>query len=220
MDCIARPLCGSNSNDGILCGHYQARCDTIFEMDHVLERHFDKNIAVVLSANVSAHLKALKLTMFASFFDLNLQKMGTELVRQMLRALIAVATFAEKDHHVQDLIYTLYRTGKCFFAPINGGQLLQTVLNTARRDSVARADITIPSVPRSTCSSAVKLWYRIIFKHRIWSASVHTQQGRSFAMLWRTYRWRGRLLQKLPTLPNLQSWFFRTLCAIWKRNDF
>lgn len=60
-----------------------------------------KKIAKVMRSRASASSKHLKLTLFASFPNLDFQKIYTKQVCQVLRALLATATYAEKDHRVR-----------------------------------------------------------------------------------------------------------------------
>lgn len=49
-------------------------------MEHILKHRPTKKIADVMKAKAGARLKPLKLTIFATFPDLNPQEIGTELV--------------------------------------------------------------------------------------------------------------------------------------------
>lgn len=77
-------------------------------------------IADVMRTKASALLKALKLTMFASFSDPDLQKIGIEQVWQTLQASLLVVTYAVKDPLEHKFFYTLFRAGHSPVALING----------------------------------------------------------------------------------------------------
>lgn len=56
-----------------------------------------KKMTDVLRAKASARSKPSKLSISARFLDRNLQDIGTEQVRQVMRAFLSVVTQAEKD---------------------------------------------------------------------------------------------------------------------------
>lgn len=87
-----------------------------------------EEIADVRRAKTSTRSKPLKLTMFASFSDLNFHEIGTEQVLQILQVSLANATYAEKDPHVRPFFYTVFRAGKSFVALSNEVQLCRQFL--------------------------------------------------------------------------------------------
>lgn len=102
-------------------------------MEHVFKHHpTKKNIADTMKANVSARSEPSTPTMFDSFPNFNIPETGTGQVRQLLRASFAVAMYAEKDPQVREFFYTLFYTGQSPVVLINGGQFLQTVLDSLR----------------------------------------------------------------------------------------
>lgn len=79
-----------------------------------------KQIADVMRARTSARSKQLKLIIFSGITDPNLQKVGADRVRQVLRAFLVLATNAKKDPRRCEFFFTLFRTVKSSVANING----------------------------------------------------------------------------------------------------
>lgn len=73
----------------------------------------------LMRAKASAYTRPLNLTMFASISD-DLQETGMELVCHVLRASLALATFAEKDLLVRKFFNTLFRSERISAALVNG----------------------------------------------------------------------------------------------------
>lgn len=86
-----------------------------------------------MRVKASARSKSLTLIMFASFHDPDFQKIDTKQVRQLLRAFLTVASYAEKGSRLRDYFYTPFRPRQCFVALTNRGHFLQSVFNSARR---------------------------------------------------------------------------------------
>lgn len=105
-----------------------------------------KKIAELIWVKPSARLKSLKLSMIASYLDLNPQKIKTEQVRQILRAFIAVVTYAEKGSRMHELFYAHFRAKLGSVALMNRGQFLQSVFSSTRRGTLALLDFTTRSV--------------------------------------------------------------------------
>lgn len=102
----------------------------------------EKKIEGMVRARTSTHLKSLNLTIFANFFALHCQKIGTEQIWQVLRASLAVAVYEKKDPRVCYFFYTLFRTGQSSVPPINGNHFLQTDINFPRQGAVVMIDST------------------------------------------------------------------------------
>lgn len=98
-----------------------------------------------MRAEASARLKSSKLTMFASIFDSIFQEIGTEQVRQVISASLALVTYAEKDLRALQFYCTSFRAGEGSLAPINRGQLLHTVISSADRDAIDTLNTATPS---------------------------------------------------------------------------
>lgn len=100
-----------------------------------------KKIADGMRGKASARSKPLKLAVLESSSDPNLQEMGTEQIRQVLRAFFAVVTYAKKKPRLPESFYTLFRAGQSSMALIIRCQFLQTILNSSRRVAVATLGI-------------------------------------------------------------------------------
>lgn len=75
-------------------------------------------MADVVRAKESARSKPLKLTVFASFLNPDIEMIGTEQARQILRESLVIATFAMRNLGVREFFYTLFLAGQSSVAVI------------------------------------------------------------------------------------------------------
>lgn len=94
----------------------------------------------------SALSKPKKQTVFASLLGPNLQKIGKKQVLQTLWTSLAVSSYAEKGLRVREFLHTLFHTVQSSVVFIHVRQVLQILLSTAGRDSIATLYIITPSV--------------------------------------------------------------------------
>lgn len=105
-----------------------------------------RKVADSLKTRTSSGTKPLKLTIFVSISDLNLQEIGTKEICLVLRASFALTTYTVKDLRVRKFFITLFCAGQISVTLIGGAQFLQTVLNPASRSALATLDLTTSSV--------------------------------------------------------------------------
>lgn len=146
--CICNSICGRNKNGGKRCSlyHRQASCEAVSETGHVLEQRFSKKYWRRSEGQGKLTFEAFKMSYDNESPDPDSQETDTKQVWQRLRAFLGISSYAVKDPFLRNFIYSFFRAGQSSVALINGGQFLQTLLNTARRGSVSILGIKISSV--------------------------------------------------------------------------